>query len=119
MKTNKSSLIVAFLALAVCIFLTNKSYAQSEKFIGKWVITPEMPNNVISHLTILQKGKGFEVSRTKAPEEKWSALFDSKNQKLVAIIDGKMFYFTSDNNTGNLFIFDSETNKKMFELKKE
>jgi hypothetical protein len=116
---KKVSVIVLILALTVCMFSTTTSFAQSEKFIGKWVITPEVPDGVISHLTISIKGNGFEVSRTKVPDEKGSGLYDTKNQKLVVIIDGKMLYFTYDSKSDHLFCFESESNKKLFELKKE
>jgi len=119
MKKINLSLSLAFFALTVCLLSSKTSIAQSEKFISKWVITPEKPEGIISHLTISKKGNGFEVSRTKAPDERWSALFDAKNQKLIAILDGKMVYFTYDSKTDRLMSYDSDTNKKLDELKKE
>jgi hypothetical protein len=119
MGKSKIFFIVAFISLTVCLFSTKTSCAQSEKFIGKWVITPERTDNLVSHITISKKGNGFEISRTKAPDEKTNALFDLKNQKMVAILGNKMVYFTHDSITDHLLSFDSETNKKLFELKKE
>ena len=119
MKNPPLSFLVAFLAMTVCLLASTTSCAQSEKFIGKWVITPKAPDGKISHITISVKGKGFEISRTKAPDEKTSALYDLKNQKMVAIIDGKMLYFTYLSDTDHLTCFDSDTNKKLFELQRE
>jgi hypothetical protein len=119
MKKDKLFCIVAFFALSIVLLLSVSSFAQGNKFVGKWVFTPEAPSNIISHLTISEKGNGFEIFRTKAPEEKWSALFDTKTLKMVAIIDGKMVYFTYDNKTGKLNLFDFESDAKISELKKE
>jgi hypothetical protein len=119
MKRNKFFIIVAFFALSIVLLLSVNTFAQSNNFVGKWVITPAAPSNMVSHLTISEKGNGFEISRTKNHEDKWSALFDEKNLKLVAIIDGKLVYFTYDSKTGLLNLFDNATDAKICELKKE
>lgn len=119
MKNTKLSFLLAVLAFFIGLLLSVNAIAKSNKFVGKWVITPEALSNIISHLTISGKGNGFEISRTKAPDEKWSALFDNESHKMIAIIDGKMVYFTYDNKTGLLKLFDNETEVKIYELKKE
>ena len=118
MKNSKLSFLMALFAFFVVLLLSVNAIAQSEKFVGKWVITPEVPSGIISHLTISEKGNGFEISRTKEPDDKWSAFFDKKSHRLVAIIDGKMIYFTYDSKTGLLNLFDNETDAKICELKK-
>jgi len=119
MKNSKLSFLMVVFAPFMGLLLSVNAFAQSEKFVGKWVITPEAPSNIISHLTISEKVNGFEIFRTKIPEDKWSALFDEKRLKMVAIIDGKMVYFTYDNKTGLLNLFDNESDAKICELKKE
>ena len=119
MKNSKLSFHIAFFTFLTAVLLSVNVIAQSNKFFGKWVITPETPSNIISHLTISEKGNGFEISRTKAPDDKWSALIDNKSQKMIAIIDGRMVYFTYDNKTGLLILFDYESDAKICELKKE
>jgi hypothetical protein len=119
MKNSKLSFSLASFAFFIVLLLSVNAIAQSKNFVGKWVITPEAPSNIISHLTISEKGNGFEISRTKAPDEKWSALFDNKSLRMIAIIDGKMVYFTCDNKTGLLNLFDNESGAKICELKKE
>jgi hypothetical protein len=118
MKNSKLILLPAFFALSIGLLLSVNAVAQSGKFVGKWVITPEATSDIISHLTISEKGNGFEISRTKEPDDKWSAFFDKKSHRLVAIIDGKMIYFTYDSKTGILNLFDNETEAKICELKK-
>jgi len=119
MKNSKLSFSLASFVFFIVMLLSVNASSQSENFVGKWVITPSAPSNVISHLTISEKGNGFEISRTKAPDEKWSALFDKRNFRMVAIINGKMVYFTYDSKTGLLNLFDNETDAKICELKKE
>ena len=118
MKNSKLSFSRLLFIFFIATLLSVNGIAQSEKFVGKWVITPEVPSGIISHLTISEKGNGFEISRTKEPDDKWSALFDKKSHRLVAIIDGKMIYFTYDSKTGLLNLFDNETEAKICELKK-
>jgi hypothetical protein len=60
------------------LFSSPICFALGSKFIGGWVITPAAPSNIISHLTISDKGNGYEIRRTQAPDDKWSALFDKK-----------------------------------------
>jgi len=119
MKNIKLSLLLTIFAFFIGLLLSVNAIAQGTKFVGKWVITPEAPSNIISHLTISEKGNGFEIYRTKTPDEKWSALFDNKSLKMAAVINGKKVYFTYDRKTGLLNLFDSETDAKLCELKKE
>jgi len=119
MKNSKLNFLLAFFVFLAGLLFSVNAIAQSKNFVGKWVITPSAPSNIISHLTISEKGNGFEISRTKAPDDKSSALFDDKSLKMIAIIDGKMVYFTYDNKTGLLNLFDYETDAKICELKKE
>jgi len=119
MKNSKLSFSLASFVFFIVMLLSVNASSQSKNFVGKWVITPSAPSNVISHLTISEKGNGFEISRTKEPGDKWSALFDKKSLRVVAIIDGKMIYFTCDSKTGLLNLFDNETDAKICELKKE
>jgi hypothetical protein len=119
MRKIKFINFIALAALTMGLFSSPTCFAQGEKFIGEWVITPAAPSNIISHLTISKKGNGFEISRTQEPDDRWSALFDKKSLKMVAIIDGKMVYFTYDNKNGLLNLFDYESDKKICELRKE
>jgi len=119
MKINKLSFLVVLPAFIIGLLFSVNAFAQSKNFIGKWVITPAAPSNIISHVTISEKGNGLEIIRTKAPDDKWSALFDNKSLRMVAIIDGKMLYFTYDSKTGLLNLLDYDSDAKICELKKE
>lgn len=119
MKNSKLTFLLAFFVFLSGLLLSVNAIAQSKNFVGKWVITPSVPSNIISHLTISEKGNGYEISRTQEPDDKWSALFDDKSLKMVAIIDGKMVYFTYDSKTGLLNLFDNESGAKICELKRE
>jgi hypothetical protein len=119
MRKIKLINILPLVAIIIGLFSTLTCLAQSEKFIGKWEITPYAPTGTVSHITISLNGNGYEISRTQEPDDRWSALFDKKSLKMVAIIDGKMVYFTYNSKTGLLNLFDYESEAKICELKKE
>lgn len=110
-------LSVFFFALTVMIGVSNVM-AQSSSFSGKWIIDQEEKPGVISHLTITGDGNCYEISRTKAPEEKWAAMLDSESRKMYSVLGGLLVYLVHDPATDRLTAYKAKNDKKLLELKR-
>jgi len=108
---------VLFFALTLTMGVSHLM-GQSSSFSGKWIIDQEEKPGIISHLTITGDGNCYEISRTKAPEEKWAAMLDSESKKMYSVLGGLLVYLVHDPANDRLTAYKAQNDKKLLELKR-